>query len=256
MKEGRYYITWINDLHHLLMNFLGLESMPGLIKGQSFNAPAWFLTVIFICYILLYIISRYLDREKVIYVSFLLMILGVFLVYDENMISFPMLNSGFGRGYLSFFWGVILAAFFERLDEHSIKMLGGGVAAFLIIIWGYAFSVNLLGNINTTFTLCVCTGIVILIKTSRIVSNILNIKLLQILGKASFSIYLWNFPTDMMFDLINRRERCFDYTRISFWILHFLLSIGLALFSHYVIEPRLNMCFERIVEKYIFQKEN
>lgn len=40
MKYGEYYITWINDLHHLVMNILGLQAMPGLILGQSFNAPA------------------------------------------------------------------------------------------------------------------------------------------------------------------------------------------------------------------------
>ena len=254
MKYGTYYIIQTNDLHRLMMNVLGLESMPGLVNGQSFNAPAWFLTVIFVCYILFYIISWYFSREKLLYASFLLTILGIYLVYDGNVVRSLMLSPELGRGYLSFFWGVILAVLFERLEKRGYPAKGirsGIVAIFLFFIWGEAFLMDLLGNILTTFTLCICTGIVILIKTSYVVSKLSGMRVLQVLGKASFSIYLWNFPTDMIFDLINKKYGCFNYARISFWLIHFWISLGLALLSYYWVEPRLNRRFQQWVEKYI-----
>lgn len=144
------------------------------------------------------------------------------------------------------------AILFERLEECGYNgKLGGVVAVSLFVTWSYAFYMNLLGNVYTTFTLCICTGIIILIKTSYIVSRISNIKILQILGKASFSIYLWNFPTDMISDLLSRKYDCFNYARVSVWVLHFFLSLGLALLSYFWMEPRLNRSLQSLIDKYI-----
>ena len=249
LTRGENFLMGENDLHHLFMNLLGLHNISGVVTGPSFNAPAWFLSSVMVCYVIFYVLARGL-KKNFIYGCIGMVIFGTIVVHSYLLADIPFIGLSMGRGYLSFFWGVLLVMFVRHHEgkDKKIPIIVGAVLVALWV-WCFYFKSGLLGDFYTTATFYVCTGTVLLAVYSEILRRILEWKPFQILGKISFSIYLWNFPTDAVFDMINRYFKCFDYASVWFWVLHTVVSLAIALLSGYLIEPVLNRKFEEFLKK-------
>lgn len=237
--RGSSFIVQVNDLHHLLLNIFGIQCMDGLSSAQSFNAPGWFLTPLFACYIIFYGLSKKICKEdKFIYYCIIVVFGGVFIGRTGTFLMIPFLSASMGWAYAAFFMGVLFAYFVKKNsipDKSSAKYT---LLGFLLIgLWVMSYKYNLLGDFATTFIFILCTGVIFIAIYSNLMKRLLEIKILQFLGKISFSIYLWNFPTDAVFDLINSKFGIFDYSSIRFWCLHLLVSLLIACISNYLLEP-------------------
>lgn len=247
--KGENFLMGENDLHHLFLNLFGMQNIEGMVSGPSFNSPAWFLSTVMVCYVIFYLLARGL-KTNFIYGCIGMVMLGTIVVHSYLLADIPFIGLSMGRGYLSFFWGVLLAMFIKHHEGKSRRgPLAAGILLVTLWLWCFYFHEGLLGDFYTTATFYVCTGTIFIAVYSKLVSRVLEMKVFQVLGAVSFSIYLWNFPTDMLFDIINRYFDCFAYESVRFWMLHFVVSLGIAMVSAYVIEPLINRKFAAFWEK-------
>lgn len=245
---GENFLMGENDLHHLFLSIFGLHNISGVVTAPSFNSPAWFLSSVMVCYVIFYVLARVL-KKNFIYGCVGMVIFGTIVVHSYLLADIPFIGLSMGRGYLAFFWGVLLAMFVRHHEGKSriIPLVIGGVLLFLWL-WCFYFREGLLGDFYTTATFYACTGIVFIAIYSNIIRKILCLKLFQVLGKISFSIYLWNFPTDIVFGMIQRYFDCFDYASVRFWGLHLIVSLALAVLSNYVIEPAFTKQVKKLLK--------
>lgn len=244
------FVIGNNDLHHLFFHLFGLQYIAGVTEGQSFNGPGWFITAILVCYVLFYLLAKktkqYLPMACLGFV-----LLGSYLVFRHPYLTTPFLDVSMGQSYLGFFLGVLTAWFLQqaaRAKEKEWKLAAAG--AVLLAVWLFAFFFGLLGNEQTTFIYFGCTGILLVALFAKPVRWLLSRKVLVWFGKISFSVYLWNFPVDLMFDLVNRRFMIFDFNSVAVWLLHLAVSLLVAAASWRWLEPWLAGRFARFLERY------
>lgn len=189
----------------------------------------------------------------------IIMCIGMFCINSKVFANVPFLTCYMGRGYLGFFWGCLLACFIKKCElinasEKKLKVTG----IVLMLLYGMAFYYErvtyrypLLGDIYMSCTLWMCTGLIILARYSKCLEKIFSLKIFQVIGATSFSIYLWNFPTDMALVTIKRYFDCFAYNSIAFWAFHLIVSMGIAFILYFFIEPRINSRFDKVFRKYL-----
>lgn len=249
LTSGEIFLMGENDLHHLFLNLFGLQNISGLASGPSFNAPAWFLSAVLVCYVIFYLLASLL-KKNMVYGCAGMVLFGAIVVHSYLLTDIPFLGFSMGRGYLSFFWGVLLAIFVRSYkgSSRALPLLAG---CMLLALWGYCYyrKEGLVGDFYTTSTFYVCTGLLLLAVYAKSVSWLLTRRIFLILGKVSFSVYLWNFPIQAALTIIQRYFGVFDYTSIRFWLFHLVLSIGAALASGYWLEPLLNRKFTAFIDR-------
>lgn len=63
-RHGYFYVYQFNDLKHLLLN-LALASQWGLQDGESFNGPAWSISIEVLLYLLFFALARWIGSSRV-----------------------------------------------------------------------------------------------------------------------------------------------------------------------------------------------
>lgn len=242
-KTGNSILVNNNDLHHLFLNFFCIQEVVGTNSGQAFNAPGWFVSVIFVCYIIFYILAK--KSENFSLGCCVMILVGIVLVYSHPFEKFPFLNFTMGRGYLAFFCGVLLAKYYQKRKKWENVILGSA----LICLWLIANRYNLLGNLITTWVIYFCTGVMLIAVNSEIINKVLGLGMFQRLGKLSFSIYLWNFPTDIVFNMVNGYYNIFDFSKFTCWFIHLMISLGIVIISSVLVEPVIGRKIESLFMK-------
>lgn len=211
----------------LLMNLLGVQS-GWFSEGDSYavNGPSWFLSVLFLCYLIHFILIRMVGNErtrKIVYVLFVTV--GIILMLHP--LSLPFLYQVNGRGYTSYFLGVLMYVCLEKVPEKWKKRI--------VIPVAWVMGVTLFVCATTTIDfmlLMVCViypAIVYLAIYDKISQTILGHPILQWLGKLSLPIYLCNVPIDTGIALANQQFRLsLDFENKWVWLGHILISIMLS----------------------------
>ena len=112
-----------NSLKALLVSLLGLQT--GWISDNdtlAVNGPSWFVSVFFVCYAIYYLLTRYVRGRLWQNLSYIaMMALGIFLMIHP--LGLPLLYCTSGRGYFSFFAGIILAQIIEKTRSGARRFL-------------------------------------------------------------------------------------------------------------------------------------
>ncbi|MBS0025968.1 acyltransferase family protein [Chitinophaga sp. 22321] len=221
--NGRPFIIQNNDAWHFVLNLLmihswGFESHP---MFNGFNGPSWSVSVEFLLYLLFFIVSfKRLQHKKVWLIGFV--IAGAVLQHFYSMI---------GQGIYSFFLGGLVFHLYKwlitRKNTGRITMIVTGIAVFiwLIVLTEYAFSYIRNASMvvfqhllpgksvafdtalfdlsrNTFFRTFVSPATVLSLAMLETTKGSLKIKWLQVLGNASYAIYLIHFPLMVLFALV------------------------------------------------------
>ncbi|MFB6455886.1 acyltransferase family protein [Chitinophaga sp. Hz27] len=271
--SGGPFIMRNNDAYHFILNLLvihswGFESLPVF---NGFNGPSWSVSVEFFLYLLFFLISfRRLQHKIVWLIGFT--VTGAILQHFYSMI---------GQGIYSFFLGGLVFHFYKWLltrknvERLAIIVTGIAVILWLIVLTEYAFSyirhfsMHLMQHFlpgknqvfytalfdlsrNTFFRTFVSPATVLSLAMLETTIGSLKVKWLQVLGNASYAIYLIHFPLMVTFALvtsicgIDRQVFQSPYTLMLF----FAILIPLSIVIHYYFElPIQKSVRGRLVKK-------
>ena len=186
----RYGVSAIN-IERLIFAIL---LQGGSIGPSPYNRPTWFLSALFVCYILFFFVT-YFAKTNTHYISHIT--IGVIVGYTLMVTNFdlPLLSAGCGTAYMNFFLGCILAEVYPRISQKFHRWLQ---PLFLILIPTLAylllsFGVELIaGDIKICFAFVLCPMILYLSLVKGPCSKILRQKCFIMLGEISSSIFFWH----------------------------------------------------------------
>lgn len=230
-------------------NWLGIEisvwgtviASLGVQDGWGFvspllNNPIWYISVLIACYIIFYILTSLAAKIKCspMYFYAAMIFLGVGInVYNINL---PFLNSSMGRGYYSFFFGLILAAYISKygikLKEIIFSVVCLAFFSYTIAIeWKYV-GTNLVYNL----TFLVFPALIILFET-KLAKKIFSHKFWGTISAISFEAYLWHLPLLLLSYIFVKKYNwyeSFENLRGMFIFLGIVCAVGT--FVYFLIE--------------------
>lgn len=146
LQHGRTW--WIgvdanNNLTTLIFSCLGLQMFyPG---PQSWNYPAWSLSVFFVCWLIFWIMlwATRKTPERRVLICLALILLGIGLEYNPLPTQVAFFNSHMARGYIAFFAGGGYLLFTELYGKRpKEKRSGGGLCFANISRFPYSWRVH------------------------------------------------------------------------------------------------------------------
>lgn len=167
---------------------LGIQA-GWVIDNPMINNPIWYISVLMLCYLVMYFEIWLAERLSIPYEY--LFIITIFagvgtLNYKMNL---PFFNSYSGRGYMAFFWGLILANFFQIIDKKLQLVKTGAFIGILVIVFfivhGYTQNIQYI----TTFFLW---PFLIFILRGASVFSITGKRIWIVLSQWSFGVYIWH----------------------------------------------------------------
>ena len=220
--------------------------------AQSFNCPAWALTIFFICWIIYYAII-YISKEnkfKQFALCLIMVLIGIMLQINLYNLNIPLLNSTVSRGYISFFMGGIIYIIHSVLPD-KYKKVNGYIhlvwIILLILAYKNGFSIE---PFNITIPLCFFPSILFIVTEINVIKSILSISVFSFLGKISFSLYMCNFTFQIFTIIINQKFNLGIYFSSPYYFFgNIILQIGLAYIMYQIFEKKIPARLELLLYK-------
>lgn len=245
-----------NSILSLFLSVLGMQS--GYISDNDYcsvNGPAWFVPILFLCYVLYYVITKIIKNktlQNVFYIA--AMVLGIYIMCFSPCL--PLLYNVNGRGYYSFFAGVMIK---ECINAIENKCTSENVAKGLNILSYVVCLIGLVGSffiyyflnidINDKVLILAFFGwpsLVYLVIHGHVLRRIFSLSCFVWLGKIAMPIFLCNFPTQLLIRMCDIKFGWdLNYTNPLLWILHIVISLVIAVVAHYIFEAPLKRKTDR-----------
>lgn len=217
-----------NSIKALIVSVLGIQS--GWISDNdtlAVNGPSWFVSIYFLCYAIYYVLTYLLKKpwqQNLCYGG--MAILGIALVIHP--LGVPFLYCTNGRGYFSFFAGILLAQLVARQNE-GMRQWGCVLAALMgvgaIVLSERTPSCRTAAYVSAFIWL----PLIYLVTNQSLLRRVFGWKPFVWLGNLCMPIFLWNMATDLLLVLLDRIFRWqLDYSGMGVWLFHVLLSIVVA----------------------------
>lgn len=227
---------------------LGMIHYAGFNAPQySFDIPAWFISAIFLCYIVFYFVAKAgKTKGKQLLGIFLMILLGlicqrVYALFPN--VYFPLVNLDIGRALVSFFVGGAIAYIYNYtsiLNKRNTTFIWVG----LIVVSYYALKrlddatfELIIGDTRQFCSLFLFPAFVLAVLGTEPMLSFLECKVLRFIGMISYEIFLWHF---IIIQGILICSRVFSYqipySHPLFFFAYFALVIGVSAMAYYFIE--------------------
>ena len=234
-------VGFSRDLLDIVINALGLQSI-GLIQTESINQPTWYLSVLLLCYVWLFVCTKVSERLKIDKCYMYLFMMGIGIVTNTYMWNTLFLNRYVSRGYFSFFAGVLLADYFERVRKNRCELAS---LMLPVIFLGLLKTKPHFLETGDFYFYTLMLWIPVLILVMRWIPNPKReCRTLSFLGKVSFGVYIWNEPMSCVRNIVAALFDI-DLCKISTVVWFVVLSWAMAILSYLLIEKPFNSWSKR-----------
>ena len=215
--------------------------------GLGFNNVLWYVCVLLICYVGVYIIQWICSKLKInLFYGFVAMcLLGVGgLSYK---IELPFFNNASSRGYMAFFFGMIL---FYIYNHFSRKILLSISTVLIVSVMFCIFFDKWIDNQQMIFTFMLFPSILIF---SLSIEKVFKSKFFSFLGGVSYEMYIWHVSLILLF-ICSKKILRFEqvYTRIEMII----FTACIILFSGFMYQFVEKTLIKKIKEEINNKTEN
>lgn len=242
---GTQFFDRTVHLWGIVVSALGFSSGWGL-ENPKMNGTIWYISVLFICYVIFYLIVLLSKKMHVIpYWMFAFMIFLSFSV-KTNGVNLLFLNSSTARGFSSFFWGLILAKLM-RGKPVSVKCALISLAGFAVLVALILFGPTtfLSAGENYWYTFCMYPLLLVLLQTKP-AKWIFRSSFWGWLGNVSFEAYIWHFPLLVaLMDFDKQFGWKINYTARINSILLAVASYLIGILCYYLVEKTATSYFKR-----------
>lgn len=207
-------------------------------SGWSFtnpcvNNPTWYISVLMLCYVIFYLLTKYAKEKKIneIYLYLFIMFIGISI--NTYRIELPFFNSNTCRGYYAFFWGLILRKLMPIIHKKTIEHKVISAILYVIIVIGiplliYGDSIWVADSIVYIMTYMYYSTLICITETT-IVKKVCRASIIGELAKISFNVYILHIPCILFLciylniqnipvEMLHSYKAMFIYTLVSFAI--------------------------------------
>lgn len=228
-----WYFKYVPDFFGLIVTCLGLQRGFGF-DGSKINYPAWFISVLLICYACFYLLAK-LCKKKSWRLEWV-MLLAVIITQNlhQRINTLPFFNSEALRGYQAFPLGVLIASFISsyRINKPIVGLCIASVASSAaFIIFAPAFI-----DSSAAFIFLIAPALIILAQTDT-AQKLFRHSFWSHLSAISFNTYVWQSTLQVLLGLI-APGIVFSQTVGGMYLFTLFAWIVGAL-SHYLIERPL-----------------
>lgn len=203
------------------------------------NYPTWYISVLLLCYAIFYLIVYVSKRKNVPYVY---MTIGVILLgigINTYNINLPFLNLSSSRGYYAFFYGLLFHDILERGINKGVKIISFILCITIPLLIAYQNEFMATG-INYTVTFLLYPALIIMFR-SRFLHWVFNHRIVGIIGKISFDVYIWHNPFYiLLYVLIKVFNWNINLNDPITMIMYALVCFVWGALSFYLIESPIN----------------
>lgn len=240
--SGDYYIYKVS-VWHFVLNILCIQN-GWLTTDQSFNGPAWCVSVEIFLYILFYITTKLAKKDNNVYILIngFVFIIGIVCVW-LNKFDYPFVNMFMMRGVSCFYAGILICELNDYIEKKE-KIANNILLAFIIFRIFLTFEPNysFWQNEEMGRMMLIIFEWPILIFSAINCSwfkKLLEINILKQLGKISMDIFLWHVPVQITIKTI---DKIFDlninYGNTHIWLLYIGIVLLTAIAS-YIISTKI-----------------
>ena len=169
-----------------------------LLNDLGVNNPLWYVSVLFICYAVLYCLNRFSPRIGIsahyLYIGMALLGLGIHY-YNINL---PFLNGQVSRGYVAFFLGMLIYEIYKRYGSNRRLYI---FSIVMILICFSSAALKMIDDQWAIFTFLLFPSVLFLFVG---VEKVLSANVFAVLGGVSFEMYLWHFPFLCLYKLVRK----------------------------------------------------
>lgn len=239
LLTGSYYVYKVS-VWHLILNLLCIQT-GWLTTDQSFNGPAWCISVEIFLYVLYYITTRYTRNDKNAYtiVNAILFVNAVIFVYKAPF-DLPMFNQFMLRGVACFYAGALLCEINERMGRDKKESLAWKSLILFVLFricllfTEYSFweteKYGQLGLILLEWPIVLFAAI-----NWKPLRKILEVNPLIKLGSISMDIFLWHIPVQITIKTIdNIFNLRIDYGKVYIWFIYIISVVIVSMISYAV----------------------
>ena len=246
---GNYWMDIPINKGRLLVTMLGMGS-GWFVPGTQINAPTWYVSVLFLCLILFYILTMRENKNGIpiwcCYVFMVLMgtALWIFISHAEDKTArIPFFDVYSCRGYYAFFWGLLLNEISKKKNAMRVAVIWSIAAVVLLaayLVWPGPF----LSTVNLWLAFAVYPPFLLLLTSEKVKKKTENWKGVIFFGKMSYSVYLWHVPFYLaLFRFLLKKEIYVDLNRPLVMMAYAVLSWIAGIMAYYLLE----MPFRRIM---------
>ena len=239
---------------NFLNNILFLNS-TNLIGPSNINGPSWSISSEMISYIFFGMSSVFIKNSKIKIRFFILTMIFILLFFINQKTFFYTSDFGFCRGLYSF----LLGFFVFKINQINFKIPSffEYFLPFFLTINFYMLDVlsNDISIVSVLFESIILPfffgiSIIVFLKTNGLISNYLEMKYFQYLGKISYSIYLnhaifVDFALNLIFKAFN-----IELTPINQIIVFILIVAAIIIYSNYTYKYIEIQC-KLLLSKYL-----
>ena len=185
-------IQGIPNLKILSLNLLLV--MSGWIEDYTaINSPCWFLSQLMLCYIIHFIIIKFVSRDKYLFILILMAIWGQILLKMNLQLPFCYIHDG--EGFRNYFMGCLVWEACSRYGEEKRLLIYLGEVMWLSVIigsliWG---GEKVAGDIDFVFGVLLIPSLLYICNAGKM-NKLFQLEILQKLGKISVYIFFWHIP--------------------------------------------------------------
>lgn len=215
-----------------------LQSGGGLSDQSPYNAPTWFLSTLFVCYVIYYFITYHANSPTAYRCYVVFMIIIGYALLELNIEDIPFSYVANGTAYSNFFMGCLLTELLPTVQQKHKPIIQ--IPALIVLLGAFLlcfkYGINIVsGRFETACTFFFVPITLYLALTDGFCSTILSVKPLVYWGKLSSSMFFWHLvvylPMSIFF--FGNNIQPVQY------LIYMVTLIGVCILSYNCIERKL-----------------
>ena len=226
------------SLWTIFISSLGIQA-GWFNTNLSINNPAWYVSVLLLCYIIMYMLVVLAEKIYVSYNYLFVVMIFLGLGIQYYGIDYPFFNYLSSRGYTTYFLGLLLAYNknqSRRWINYPLCMLVIFTIPFLI----YKQYWLVLKDVKYIMIFIFYPAL-ILIFSSQFISKIFNWKWIGKLAGISYNAFMWHYPLiEIIYVFLKLFNIEIKLCTVNAMLVFLAICFIVGTLSHYLIEKPAN----------------